>query len=210
MGKYETKYIFSRNLSRILMDHGISQADLASMMGVAASSVSAWCNGDKMPRMDKIEWIANHFGVMKSELLEDETLPSNIQNLQKMKKIPLVGTIACGTPILAEENITDYIDMPGHIRADYALTCKGDSMINAGIRDGDIVYIRKQSQVENGQIAAVLIGGEEATLKRFYNVGGNVTLNAENPAYLPITFIEGDSVNVRVIGLAVAYTHVLK
>lgn len=88
MGKYETKYIFSRNLSRILMDHGISQADLASMMGVATSSVSAWCNGDKMPRMDKIEWIANHFGVMKSELLEDETLPSNIQNLQKMKKIP--------------------------------------------------------------------------------------------------------------------------
>ena len=210
MGKYETKYIFSRNLSRILMDHGISQADLASMMGVAASSVSAWCNGDKMPRMDKIEWIANHFGIMKSELLEDETLPSNIQNLQKMKKIPLVGTIACGTPILAEENITDYIDMPGHIRADYALTCKGDSMINAGIRDGDIVYIRKQSQVENGQIAAVLIGGEEATLKRFYNVDGNVTLNAENPAYLPITFIEGDAVNVRVIGLAVAYTHVLK
>ena len=210
MGKYETKYIFSRNLSRILMDHGISQADLASMMGVAASSVSAWCNGDKMPRMDKIEWIANHFGIMKSELLEDETLPSNIQNLQKMKKIPLVGTIACGTPILAEENITDYIDMPGHIRADYALTCKGDSMINAGIRDGDIVYIRKQSQVENGQIAAVLIGGEEATLKRFYNVDGNVTLNAENPAYLPIIFIGGDSVNVRVIGLAVAYTHVLK
>lgn len=210
MGKYETKYIFSRNLSRILMDHGISQADLASMMGVAASSVSAWCNGDKMPRMDKIEWIANHFGIMKSELLEDETLPSNIQNLQKMKKIPLVGTIACGTPILAEENITDYIDMPGHIRADYALTCKGDSMINAGIRDGDIVYIRKQSQVENGQIAAVLIGGEEATLKRFYNVDGNVTLNAENPAYLPITFIEGDAVNVRVIGLAVAYTHVIK
>ena len=210
MGKYETKYIFAKNLSRILMDHGISQADLASMMGVAASSVSAWCNGDKMPRMDKIEWIANHFGIMKSELLEDETLPSNIQNLQKMKKIPLVGTIACGTPILAEENITDYIDMPGHIRADYALTCKGDSMINAGIRDGDIVYIRKQSQVENGQIAAVLIGGEEATLKRFYNVDGNVTLNAENPAYLPITFIEGDAVNVRVIGLAVAYTHVLK
>lgn len=210
MGKYETKYIFSRNLSRILMDHGISQADLASMMGVAASSVSAWCNGDKMPRMDKIEWIANYFGVMKSELLEDETLPSNIQNLQKMKKIPLVGTIACGTPILAEENITDYIDMPGHIRADYALTCKGDSMINAGIKDGDIVYIRKQSQVENGQIAAVLIGGEEATLKRFYKVDGNVTLNAENPAYLPIIFIGGDSVNVRVIGLAVAYTHVLK
>lgn len=210
MGDYETKQIFARKLSKLLADRGLTQAELAGIMGVAASSVSAWCSGDKMPRMDKVEWIAQYFNVMKTELLEDVSLPGNVVLIPKMKKVPLIGQIACGTPILAEENITDYIDLPGHIRADYALTCKGDSMINAGIRDGDIVYIRKQETVENGQIAAVLVGEDEATLKRFYLVDGKVTLNAENPAYLPMVYVGKEIEAVHVIGLAIAFTHVIE
>lgn len=210
MGDYETKQIFARKLSKLLDDRGLTQAELAGIMGVAASSVSAWCSGDKMPRMDKVEWIAQYFNVMKTELLEDVSLPGNVVLIPKMKKVPLIGQIACGTPILAEENITDYIDLPGHIRADYALTCKGDSMINAGIRDGDIVYIRKQETVENGQIAAVLVGDDEATLKRFYLVDGKVTLNAENPAYLPMVYVGKEIEAVHVIGLAIAFTHVIE
>lgn len=206
----------SSKLYKLRTECDLTQEEFAKIAGVSAKSVSAWELGTRDPKIQPIRNICTHFGIDMNVFIDENIdyhkpdLPSNVRHITQMKKIPLVGTIACGTPILAEENITDYIDMPGHIRADYALTCKGDSMINAGIRDGDIVYIRKQSQVENGQIAAVLIGGEEATLKRFYNVDGNVTLNAENPAYLPITFIEGDAVNVRVIGLAVAYTHVLK
>lgn len=210
MGDYETKQIFARKLSKLLADRGLTQAELAGIMGVAASSVSAWCSGDKMPRMDKVEWIAQYFNVMKTELLEDVSLPGNVVLIPKMKKVPLIGQIACGTPILAEENITDYIDLPGHIRADYALTCKGDSMINAGIRDGDIVYIRKQETVENGQIAAVLVGEDEATLKRFYLVDGKVTLNAENPAYPPMVYVGEEIRAVHVIGLAIAFTHVIE
>ena len=209
MGTYETKQIFSKRLCSLLSDRGLTQADLADLMGVAPSSVSSWCSGEKMPRMDKIEWIAQHFGVMKSDLLESSNLPDNVIIIPKMKKVPLVGQIACGTPILADENITDYVDLPGHIRADYALVCKGDSMINAGIRDGDVVYIRQQEEVENGQIAAVMVGSDEATLKRVYRIGNMITLNAENPAYAPMMFSGEDAGDVRVIGLAVAYTHII-
>ena len=106
----------------------------------------------------------------------------------------------------------NYIDLPGHIKADYALFRKGDSMINAGINDGDIVYIRTQETVENGQIAAVLVDerNTEATLKRFYFSGNTVMLNAENPAYDPLVYVGEEIANVHVIGLAVAFTHIIK
>ena len=212
MGSYETKRIFSRNLSYLLCIRGETQAQLAAEMRVAPSSVSAWCNGEKMPRMDKVEWLAAHFGVGTSALIDEQpVLPSNVTPLAPMNKIPLVGQIACGTPILAEENITDYIDLPVHIRADYALTCKGNSMIDAGIQDGDVVYIRQQPEVENGQIAAVIVNDDnEATLKRFYRIGDTVTLNPANPEVAPLVFVADDINNIRIVGLAVAYTHVLK
>ena len=127
--------------------------------------------------------------------------------MPKMKKIPLVGSIACGTPILAVENIEDEVDIPEEIHADFALRCKGDSMIGADIRDGDIVYIRHQDEVNPGQIAAVLVE-DEATLKRFYydEKAGIVTLMAENPSVAPIVY-QGETLNhIRVLGLAVGLT----
>lgn len=193
---------------------GLSQVDFAKMFGVTDKAVSTWENETRIPRMGVIEKIAAAFGVTKSQILDEEmdsSLPSNIILLPKMNKVPLVGQIACGTPILAEENITDYVDLPAHIRADYALTCKGDSMIGAGIQDGDVVYIRQQPKVENGQIAAVIVNDDnEATLKRFYRIGDTVTLNPENPKVAPLIFVADDINNIRVIGLAVAFTHVLK
>lgn len=193
---------------------GLSQVDFAKMFGVTDKAVSTWENETRIPRMGVIEKIAAAFGVTKSQILDEEmdsSLPSNIILLPKMNKVPLVGQIACGTPILAEENITDYVDLPAHIRADYALTCKGDSMIGAGIQDGDVVYIRQQPEVENGQIAAVIVNDDnEATLKRFYRIGDTVTLNPENPKVAPLIFVADDINNIRVIGLAVAFTHVLK
>ena len=165
--------------------------------------------------LDRLSAVSyTHLDVYKRQ--EDEegnilNLPSNLEKLQPMNKVPLVGQIACGTPILAEENITDYVDLPAHIRADYALTCKGDSMIGAGIQDGDVVYIRQQPEVENGQIAAVIVGdNNEATLKRFYRIGDTVTLNPENPTIAPMVFVGDEMNNIRIVGRAVAYTHVLK
>lgn len=193
-------------------DLGLTLLQIADAVGVTEATVQRWESGNiKTVRREKIAKLAEVLKVSPASLMGwEEPLPSNMTPIQNMKKVPLIGQIACGTPILAEENITDYIDLPGHIRADYALTCKGDSMINAGIRDGDIVYIRKQEAVDNGQIAAVLVGDDEATLKRFYLVDGKVTLNAENPAYLPMVYVGKEIEAVHVIGLAIAFTHAIE
>lgn len=136
--------------------------------------------------------------------------PSNVTVLEPMDKVPLLGQITCGTPILAEENTEGYVDLPRHIKADFALICKGDSMVNAGIRNGDVVYIRKQAQVENGQIAAVRVRDEEATLKRFYFDVDCIRLMAENPSFPTKSFFGQDMEQVHVIGLAVGYTHAIE
>ena len=137
-------------------------------------------------------------------------LPSNVRTIFPMGKIPLLGRIACGSPILAEENIEEYVDLPRHIHADFALICQGDSMINAGIRPGDVVYIRKQELVNNGQIAAVRISDDEATLKRFFYDGDSIRLIAENPSFPTKIFIGEEMKQIHVIGLAVAYTHAIE
>ncbi len=194
---------------------GLTQSELGKICGVTKQTIFKYESGiiTNIP-MDKLELIAQGLKVPTTYLLGWEEvpppLPTNLQVLKPMAKIPLVGKIACGAPILAEQNITDYIDLPGHIRADFALVCEGESMINAGIRDGDIVYIRQQEQVENGQIAAVLVGGDEATLKRVYYDGQVVQLVAENPAIPPKVYY-GDAINdIHIMGLAVAYTHRLE
>ena len=197
-------------LRRRRRELGLTLAQIAEKMGVAEATVQRWESGSiRTLRQEKISRLANILQVTPAALMGwEETLPSNVVPLHPMEKVPLIGQIACGAPILAEENITDYVDVPGHIHADYALTCRGDSMVNAGIRDGDVVYIRQQEEVENGQIAAVLID-DEATLKRFYRRGDTLQLIPENPAFAPLVFVAEEMNAVRVLGLAVAYTLVI-
>lgn len=209
------------NLSSVLKKRrkelGLTLAQIAEQMDVAEATVQRWESGNiKSVRYDKIERLANVLKVEPAFIMgwsrstqKPLSLPENVTPLEPMGKVPLVGRIACGTPILAEENIEDYVDLPNHIHADFALICKGYSMINAGIQDGDIVYIRHQENVENGQIAAVRVGDEEATLKRFYYDGKTVQLVPENPRIKPLVFIGEDINQIHIIGLAVAYTHVL-
>lgn len=125
------------------------------------------------------------------------------------KTVPLIGDIACGTPILADENIEKEVRLPEDISADFCLRCKGDSMINARIYDGDIVFIRQQPSVENGEIAAVLIDDTadiaETTLKRVYIYDSKVMLVAENPKYPPMSFEKEEMNSVRILGKAVAF-----
>lgn len=198
---------------------GLSQEELGKLVGVKRAAINKYETGLVVNlRRDMIQKLAIALNTTPTVIMgfEDEegnilNLPSNLEKLQPMNKVPLVGQIACGTPILAEENITDFVDLPAHIRADYALTCKGDSMIGAGIQDGDVVYIRQQPEVENGQIAAVIVGdNNEATLKRFYRIGDTVTLNPENPTIAPMVFVGDEINNIRIVGRAVAFTHVLR
>ena len=195
---------------------GLSQTELAHRLGYKDRSTIAKIEaGINDITQTKIAAFAKALQTTPGELMgweTQDTAPTaeNLTPLPPMKKIPLVGQIACGVPILAEENISEYIDLPTHIHADYALTCKGNSMIGAGIQDGDVVYIRKQNTVENGQIAAVITNDNcEATLKRFYRTGDTVTLSAENPAFAPMVFVAEDINNLQIVGIAVAYTHVI-
>ncbi len=131
---------------------------------------------------------------------------NNIIPLPETKKVPLLGTIACGEPILAEENIEDFIKMDKNIDAEFALRCKGDSMVEARINNGDIVYIHQQPDVENGEIAAVLIGND-ATLKRVYKYPdkGMLVLKPANPEYEDFIFIGEELNDIRILGKAVAF-----
>lgn len=130
----------------------------------------------------------------------------NIIPLPETKKLPLLGAIACGEPILAEENIENYVDVDKDVEAEFALRCKGDSMIDARINSGDIVYIHQQPDVENGEIAAVLIGNE-ATLKRVYKYPEKqmIVLKPANPNYEDLIYIGEEAQNVRIMGKAVAF-----
>lgn len=147
--------------------------------------------------------------LLSNDIGEDISLPKNIIPMPQMRKIPLLGTIACGTPILAEENQDGEVDIPDHIHADFALRCKGDSMINARIFDGDVVYIRKQDTIENGEIAAVLID-DEATLKRVRLFEDHISLEPENPLYKPRVFWGEETNAVCILGKAVAFTSAVR
>ncbi|MCI7811589.1 MAG: transcriptional repressor LexA [Clostridiales bacterium] len=158
------------------------------------------CDGD-VQRAYKL------YRAVEKENLET-SLPGNILPMPATYTVPLLGTIACGEPILAAENIEDNVEVPENIHADFALRCKGDSMINARIHDGDIVYIRQQPAVNNGEIAAVLIG-DEATLKRVYVYEDHVVLQPENPAYEPLVYFGETMSTVRILGKAVGFTSII-
>ena len=145
----------------------------------------------------------------KPESFSSVGVPDNIIPMPEMKQIPLIGTIACGTPITAEQNVEDLVDIPKHIHADFALRCKGDSMINVRIFDGDLVYIRQQPTVENGEIAAVLIDNE-ATLKKVRRFPERLILEPANPTFEPLVYIGEEMNNVHILGKAVAFTSMIK
>ena len=120
------------------------------------------------------------------------------------KRFPVLGSVACGDPVYMSEDRELYVDSTVALNADFVLIAKGDSMINARINDGDIVFVRKQEKVENGEIAVVAID-DEATLKRFYKYADTIVLRAENPAYKEMEFRPEDRKDIRILGKAVAF-----
>lgn len=191
---------------------GLTQKEVAEAVGVSEGTVSRWESGEiaNMGR-SKIYALSKILDLTPAEVMgmsEEKELPHspNIIPLSSVTYIPLIGTIACGTPIFADQNVERKILLPDTVKADFALRCKGRSMINAGIDDGDIAFIRTQNIVENGEIAAVQIEGfeTEATLKRVYISDNSITLVAQNPEFEPLTFT-GEEMNcVEIIGKCVA------
>lgn len=220
----DKKYTFAQRLRELLDHYNIRQADLASRTGINKSSLSHYLKGDWEGKQDVIYKISSTYGVSSAWLMGvdcpmyPDDAPKNdidlfaipgILPMPKMVRKPLIGTIACGTPILAEQNVDKYISVPEDIRCDFVLRCEGDSMIGAHIMPGASVYIREQQDVENGDIAAVIVDDERATLKKVYKTDSAITLLAENPAYPPI-IITGERLNhVRILGSVVAWTNYL-
>ena len=201
--------------------HRLSQRQFANQCGLSNGYISILEKGINpntgkpvTPTIPQLKKLADGMAMSLNEMLEkvDDMpidLSSNIIPMPVLHKLPLIGSIACGSPILADEHIEDYVDLPNHIHADFALVCKGDSMINARIFDGDTVYIRQQDTVENGQIAAVLIGNE-ATLKRVRLFDDHISLEPENPMYKPLVYWNEDMNGVRILGKAVAFTSTIR
>lgn len=210
---------FSENLKMLRKYKNLSQDKLAEELNLSRSLIGMWESGQRKPSYETLELIADFFNVRLDDLSGRNVNNgnklnkiSNILPLPQTNKKPRLGVIACGEPILAEENIDDYDEVPADIKCDFTLLCKGDSMINARINDGDIVYIRQQDEVNNGEIAACLVDGEfetEATLKRYFRYDDKIVLQAENPKYPPFVYVNEEMNKVRIIGKAVGFTSVL-
>ncbi|WP_295163377.1 LexA family protein [Selenomonas sp. F0473] len=190
---------------------GLSVDDIAERLGKNRATVYRYESDDieNLPST-VLEPLAKALRTTPAHLMgwKDKTAFDifNIPNVEPIRtqRVPLIGTIAAGIPILADENFDGYVELHEDVHADFCLRIRGDSMIGARIYDGDIVFIRHQPDVENGEIAAVLLE-DEATLKRVYKQQKGIILQAENPNYAPIIVNEHTCVNCRIIGKAVAF-----
>lgn len=215
---------FAQRLREGLDLRGMKQIELATRSGISKYSISHYLKGDWEGKQDAVYELARALNVSEAWLMgydvpaersapkvsvqldKKPTIPPGFMPLPKMRKVPLIGAIACGDPITAIQNREGDVNAPVDTRCDFALKCQGESMIGAGIHDGDVVYIRIQPEVENGEIAAVRIG-EEATLKRVYLHNDYIELRPENPAFESIIRRREEMNDVQIEGKAVGWMH---
>lgn len=203
-------------ISNYRREHGMSMADFSKISGISKAYISMLEKNktqrgeEPAPSIEMYRNVADAIGIDVDELvrmvdgkvtLSFAPAPNLLPALSFVRK-PRLGRVACGQPILAEEHIEDYDLVPSDIKCDFTLVCKGDSMINARIFDGDIVCVRQQEEVENGEIAVVMVDEDEATLKRFYRYDDHIELRAENPSFRDKAFWDEDMARVRVLGRA--------
>lgn len=214
---------FAKRLREGLDVRHMTQAELSKSSGISKSSISRYLSGAWEGKQDAVYALAKVLSVNEAWLMgydvpmerkpptkhepDPKTDYTKIKNIlplpQIVKQVPLYDGIACGDPRYADDQIVDMMDLPEGVRADFALRCYGDSMINAHIRDGDIVYIRKQEDVDDGEIAAVLVD-DDATLKRVYHKPYGILLMPANDAFEPIIYNGSEGLTVRILGKAVA------
>lgn len=195
----------------------VSQADIVNHTGIGKSSISTYLAGEYEPKQRNLHKIADALSVAPGWLMglnvpmepdahvttDGNALPYDLLPIRR-KRVRLLGPIAAGVPIYADEDLETQIAVDHDLQCDFALKVNGDSMVNARIQNGDIVFLREQSDVDDGEIAAVIVD-DNATLKRVYHISGGVTLVAENPKYAPMTFTQANSDSVRIIGKVVAF-----
>lgn len=197
------KKIFSENLKKQAAIAGENQPDIAEVLGVTKSAVNAYFMGNKMPRMDRIKKLADHFGCNVSDLVDDKSIEDQITAVA----IPVLGTVPAGVPIEAIQDILGYEEIP-KIMADtgefFCLRVEGNSMYPL-LYSGETIVIKKQETADNGDIVVALVDNEETTVKRLKKMSDGIILEAENPEYTSLYFNEKQIQNekVKIIGKAV-------
>ena len=200
----------------------INVTQLADKLGISKQSVSAYLNGTRRPKQLTVSAIAQILRVDPAWLMgyDVEKYPPELSNQTaldalvsqhpeifrpKMRKVPLLGKVACGQPIYSPNFDDGFALINDDIPADFALVAKGDSMTGVGIHDGDVVFFREQDMVDNGQIAAVFVD-DEVTLKRvvYYREKNKLILYSENPAFEPLVYLGEELDHIHIIGRAIA------
>ena len=208
--------MLSEKIKILRKSKGMSLEQLAELVGTSRQTVHRYENGTitNIPH-DKIEALAKALGTTPAKLMgweESSDIPSfnNITSLRgakaiKTKKLPILGNVACGEPIFASEEHDYYATAGAELGADFCLKARGDSMINARIFDGDILFVKKQEAVDDGEIAVVLID-DEATVKRVYfdRDNGILTLIPENPTYKPMRYMGSKLDRIRILGKVIS------
>jgi repressor LexA len=199
----ELNLIIASNLNKYLSSRNITQMDLADYMKVSQTTVSNWCNGIKMPRMNKIDKICEYLNIKRSDLME---LSSN-KTSNRANRINVLGSVPAGVPLEAIEDIVDFEDIPEEwltgSREYFGLKIKGDSMYPKYI-DGDTIIVRKQPNCESGQDAVVYVNGYDATLKRVIKQQFGIMLQPLNPDFEPKIYDYNDELNpVTILGVVV-------
>ncbi len=190
---------FAKRLKELRVSRGLTQDDLARELNLVKSSISMYENGKRKPSFEVLEAIADYFNVNMDTLYSSAPV-----FVPLLKRVPMLGYAAAGQPL---ENLdgqdTYYVETDSRYAVDFCITVRGDSMINAGINDGDIVFVKSQPEVPNGKIACIEIDNERVCIKRFYKTDTGVMLVSENPKYAPLQFSESNCTDFKVLGLAV-------
>lgn len=204
MSEYFNKDLFGKRLLESMKDNNDTTYSLAEYLHLSPSAISRYTTGDMAPKIPTVHSIADKYGIRGGWLMGIEGVSKYPEAKETAKSIPVLGVIAAGLPILAQENIEGYEYVPSDMDVDFCLRVQGDSMIGAYIFDGALVFIRQQQDVEAGEIAAVLID-DEVTLKRFYKNNGGVILKPENAKYQPIYYSEDSFNDIRILGKAIFF-----
>lgn len=198
------------NIKRLRATHGLTQSELGKIAGVSDKAIWTWENGTAEPRMGAIQKIADHFNIKKSDLIDDHSVEPNLTGITNLltpasRPIPILGDICAGEGTWCEENFEGHFFIDSSVKADFCVRVRGDSMIDAGIFNGDLAFIKKTYDYTNGKIYAVRINSDcEAVLKKVFWQDDTIILNPCNADYEPIVT---DAEGMTVIGECVGVFH---
>ncbi|MEE0929573.1 MAG: XRE family transcriptional regulator [Acutalibacteraceae bacterium] len=212
MSDLGNKEIFAKNLNYYMNINKKDRNDVARDLDLPYTTVTSWCKGEFYPRIDKIQLLANYFGIQKSDLVESKSKTDLLGN--SVISIPILGTVKAGYDYLADENIIDYIPVTDSSLDNenfFALKVKGDSMVPE-IYDGDIAIVRKQDDFENGDYVVALVNGDEATIKKGYKTDTGLLLQPVNTSVPPLIFDKETIKNmpIKIIGVVYNITRSFK